>query len=165
MWQVLTEPPEESAGEADGKEQPDLVKDLLGSRQETSLQQLLEKFLAAEGGHRSPSRMDGQMDRPVKVGTQSTEQGCPRGRLCSRHRLEYSDFSLGLSNPFRHTVLAGVGGWGWGSGRGCGCQVHQIEPPAVRVGESWVHTHSPRSGVNEGPVSLLCCEESGSDGE
>lgn len=54
MWQALTEPPEEAAGEADGKEQPDLVKALLGSRQETALQQLLEKFLAAEGGHCSP---------------------------------------------------------------------------------------------------------------
>ena len=54
VWQALTKPPEEAAGEADGKEQPDLVKALLGSRQETALQQLLEKFLAAEGGHCGP---------------------------------------------------------------------------------------------------------------
>lgn len=70
MRQALTKPPEEAAGEADGKEQPDLVKALLGSRQETALQQLLEKFLAAESGHCGPPRMDGQMDRPVKVGTE-----------------------------------------------------------------------------------------------
>ena len=44
MGQALTKPPEEAAGEADGKEQPDLVKALLGSRQETALQQLLEKI-------------------------------------------------------------------------------------------------------------------------
>lgn len=63
-WQALTKPPEEAAGEADGKEQPDLVKALLGSRQETALQQLLEKFLTAEGGHCGLQQMDGQMDRP-----------------------------------------------------------------------------------------------------
>ena len=40
MGQALTKPPEDAAGEADGKEQPDLVKALLGSRQETALQQL-----------------------------------------------------------------------------------------------------------------------------
>lgn len=38
QWQTLTQPPKEAAGEADGKEQPDLVKALLDSRQETALQ-------------------------------------------------------------------------------------------------------------------------------
>lgn len=38
MWQALTQSPKEAAGEADGKEQPDLVKALLDSRQETALQ-------------------------------------------------------------------------------------------------------------------------------
>jgi hypothetical protein len=36
--QTLTKPPEETAGEAEGKEQPDLVKALLDGRQETALQ-------------------------------------------------------------------------------------------------------------------------------
>lgn len=106
MWQALTEPPEEAAGEADGKEQPDLVKALLGSRQETALQQLLEKFLAAEGGHRSPSRMGGQMDRPVKVGTQSRDvHGADHAQGIGLS----ADFSWGLSNPSRHTELGGLG--------------------------------------------------------
>ena len=61
MGQALTKPPEEAAGEAYGKEQPNLVKALLGSRQETALQQLLEKFLAAESGHCGLPRMDEQI--------------------------------------------------------------------------------------------------------
>lgn len=106
MWQALTEPPEEAAGEADGKQQPDLVKALLSSRQETALQQLLEKFLAAEGGHCGPPRKDGQMDRPAKVGTQSRYvhgAGNAQEMDLSTH------FSLGLCNPCRDTVL---GDWG-----------------------------------------------------
>ena len=58
-WQ--SKPPEEATGETDGKEQPDLVKALLGSRQETVLQELLEKFLAAESGHCGLPRMDEQI--------------------------------------------------------------------------------------------------------
>ena len=81
MGQALTKPPEDAAGEADGKEQPDLVKALLGSRQETTLQQLLEKFLAAEGGHCGPPRMDGQMDRPEKGGTQRRLAGMSMGQM------------------------------------------------------------------------------------
>ena len=81
MGQALTKPPEDAAGEADGKEQPDLVKALLGSRQETALQQLLEKFLAAEGGHCGPPRMDGQMDRPEKGGTQRRLAGMSMGQM------------------------------------------------------------------------------------
>ena len=58
-WQ--SEPPEEAAAKTDGKEQPDLVKALLGSRQETVLQELLEKLPAAEGGHCGPPGLDEQM--------------------------------------------------------------------------------------------------------
>lgn len=132
--QALTKPPEEPAGEADGKEQPDLIKALLGSRQETALQQLLEKFLAAEGGHCEPPRMDGQMDRPVKVGTHR-EPGCPWGRPCSRDGLEHSDFSLGLSVR-RH----GPGGLGEGVNVRYIRQSHQL---CVCEWESGVNTHSP----------------------
>lgn len=62
-------------------EQPDLVKALLGGEQETALQQLLEKFLAAEGGHCGPPRMDGQMDRPEKGGTQRRLAGMSMGQM------------------------------------------------------------------------------------
>lgn len=121
MWQTLTEPPEEAAGKADGKEQPDLVKALLGSRQETSLQQLLEKFLAAEGGHCSPPQMDGQMDRPAKVGTQ-------------RRDVHGADHTQGMDSSTQISVSdcpTHVETWYWGAGGGCECQVHQTEPPTV----------------------------------
>lgn len=73
VWQALTKPPEETACEADNKEHPDLVKALLGSRQKTAMQQLLEKFLAAKGGHCRPPQMYGQMDRPANGERVDTE--------------------------------------------------------------------------------------------
>lgn len=115
VWQALTEPPEEAAGEADGEEQPDLVKALLGSRKETALQQLLEKFLAAEGGHCGPLWMDGQMDRPAK----GVHRGSPD--------VHGADHAQGMDLSTQISVWGcptHVETWPWGPGRGYECQVH-----------------------------------------
>lgn len=81
----------------------------------------------------APPRTDGQMDRPVKVGTQSQDvHGADHGQGI--------DLSTQISVWGRPTH---VGTGYWGIGGGCECQVHQTELPTVCVVVSWVPTHRP----------------------